>query len=482
MSYRFEYQVTSEATELRISGPRGYLPTDSWSIEAPSSLLLGVDLAQRLIAAGAAIAEADIVLIEHRAVSGLSATEAKSFALPPFADVVAHIETTGIMTRPDFLVKLSWRRGHGQPIVGAKRTGAWLRVGDGWQRLPDALFEIAEGVDRLNALPDDDLGERLKSIASLREVLPAAVSSASVETTGLIGEITIAVADAFSLDLVEAGNDAKLEPILHRAGGNPEELLLPANDQIAFGRDQFNRFGTARPVYALGSGKYVVLSPSLRRALAEIRRVQSSPIATKRALLASPRAFLREALGEDTDETVIESVFRETSSYAERVIGLGLWQPRVLPWIKLGTTNWFGPEINRGNDTQGQFGPDNAAGIVVGTQTIQLSDDQADQLRARVENAIGANQNHVPIDIDGRTIDVPASYETLAALEALKAARSSLDHRKDITSPPGNDAKTASGNGSFGHQAERAGNPGRRFVCQEICAPTRSAIRPRLTT
>ena len=74
--------------------------------------------------------------------------------------------------------------------MGAKRTGAWLRVGDEWQRLPDALFEIAEGVDRLNALPDDDLGERLKSIASLREVLPAAVSSASVETTGLIGEIT----------------------------------------------------------------------------------------------------------------------------------------------------------------------------------------------------------------------------------------------------------------------------------------------------
>jgi hypothetical protein len=125
---------------------------------------------------------------------------------------------------------------------------AW--VGENWQRLPDALFEIAEGVDRLNAIPHSDLGERLKSIASLREVLPAAVSSASVETTGLIGEMSIAVADAFSLDLVGAGNDAKLEPILYRAGGNPEELLLPADEQIAFGRDQFNRFGTARPVLA----------------------------------------------------------------------------------------------------------------------------------------------------------------------------------------------------------------------------------------
>jgi hypothetical protein len=443
MSYHFEYQVTPEATEFRISGSRGNVPTNSWSIEAPSSLLPGVDLAQRLIAAGAAIAEDDTVLVEHRAVSGLSATEAKSLALPPLADVIAHLETTGIITRPDFRIRLSWRRGSGQPIVGAKRTGAWLRVGDGWQRLPDALFEIAEGVDRLNALPDDDLGERLKSIASLREVLPAAVSSASVDTTGLIGGISIAVADAFSLDLVDAGNDAKLEPILHRAGGNPEELLLPADEQIAFGRDQFNRFGTARPVYALGNGKYLVLSPPLRKALAEVRRLQSSPIATKRALLANPRAFLREALGADTDETVIESVFRETLSYAERVIGLGLWQPRVLPWIKLGTTNWFGPEADRVGGTQGQSAPDNAAGIIIGAETIPLSDDQADQLKERIENAIGADQRNVQLDVEGRTIDVPASYETLAALEALKAARSTLDRPKDVASPPDKGAEPA---------------------------------------
>ena len=79
MSSRFEYQVTPEATELRISGPRGNLPTDSWSIEAPSSVLPGVDLAQRLIAAGAAIAEDDTLFIEHQAVSALSTTEAKSF-------------------------------------------------------------------------------------------------------------------------------------------------------------------------------------------------------------------------------------------------------------------------------------------------------------------------------------------------------------------------------------------------------------------
>src|SRR3954463_16721686 len=105
MNYRFEYQVTSAATELRLRNLHGNLPTDTWSVEAPNSLLSGVDLIQCLIAAGAAIAEDDTVLIEHRAVSALSASEAKSLGLPPISDVVAHLETTGIITRPDFRIK-----------------------------------------------------------------------------------------------------------------------------------------------------------------------------------------------------------------------------------------------------------------------------------------------------------------------------------------------------------------------------------------
>src|SRR5437868_6559220 len=110
MIYHFESVVTPEATELRICGPRGNLPTDSWSIDAPSSLLPGVDLTHRLLAAGAAISEGDTVFIEHRAASALSASEAKSLGMPPVGDVVAHLETTGVITRPDFRVQLSWRR------------------------------------------------------------------------------------------------------------------------------------------------------------------------------------------------------------------------------------------------------------------------------------------------------------------------------------------------------------------------------------
>lgn len=77
MKHQFSYAVTAVFTEIRLNGPNGPLPTDSWAIEAPGHLLPGVDLAQRLIAADVAIPNDDVVYVEHRAIAGLSAAEAK---------------------------------------------------------------------------------------------------------------------------------------------------------------------------------------------------------------------------------------------------------------------------------------------------------------------------------------------------------------------------------------------------------------------
>ncbi|HLN08024.1 MAG TPA: DEAD/DEAH box helicase, partial [Xanthobacteraceae bacterium] len=378
------------------------------------------DLAQRLVASDCAIADGSTLLVEHRAVSRLSARDAASLGLPALAEVVAHVETSGLITRPEFRAKLSWRRPTGQPVVGAGRVGAWLRIGDEWRRVPDALFDIAEAVDRLNAAPAEDVAARLISIDALREALPPAVALGKAEAAGLLGTMTIAIADAFSLDLKGDGAEAKLVPILHRAGANPDAPLLPPREQSVFGEDQFNRFQTARPVYALGSGWYVVLSPPLRRALAEVRRVQSAPLATKRALIAAPRAFLRQALGDDTDDTVIDAVFRETAAYAERVVGLGLWAPRVVPWIRVVGTDWFGPEVTSGPRTKS---PEPEGGIRVGDRIVPLTSEQAEALREEIEAAIGAQHPVVPVTSNGATVDVPATDDTLAALEALRQRR-----------------------------------------------------------
>src|SRR5215831_3289346 len=69
MMYRLSFAVTSEATELSLIGPDGAVTADRWPVEAPPASRSGVDLAQRLEAAGSANPEGTILRIEHSAIA-----------------------------------------------------------------------------------------------------------------------------------------------------------------------------------------------------------------------------------------------------------------------------------------------------------------------------------------------------------------------------------------------------------------------------
>jgi len=416
MTSRFAFVVTPEATELSLICPDGAVPVDRWPMDAPALLRPGVDLAQRLEAAGSAVSVDATLLIEHSAIAGLTAHEALLLDLPPAAEAVATISTNGIVTQSDYEVTLRWQRPTGQAIAGAKRVGAWLTIGGRWHRLPDPLFGLAEAVDAAQQAGDDP-GARLAAVADLLQLLPEAEKGGSAQATGMLGTINIHVADAFSLDLDGNGDDARLIPVLHRAGGDPTATLLPAALHQAFAYRQFNGFRDARTVYALGNGNMLVLSPPLRRALAVVRRMQSAPPLTRRAVFANPRLYLREALG-DEDETLIENVFRDTPAYSERVIGLGLWQPRVVPWVQVAATDWFA-----GADVAGGARPQHRAGLLVGDAQVELTPAEADDLRDRVERAISSGHATVELSCPDGPVAIPATHEVLTALAQLEAAR-----------------------------------------------------------
>jgi hypothetical protein len=141
-------------------------------------------------------------------------------------------------------------------------------------------------------------------------LLPEVQKKGGAQAKGMLSQISIHVADAFSLDLDGEGENTRLMPVLHRAG-QYDEPLLPEPLHEAFVCKQFNGFGDARAVYALPNGNFLVLRPPLRRALSVVRRIQSAPPAARRAMFAYPRLYLRDALG-DEEETLIENVFRET--------------------------------------------------------------------------------------------------------------------------------------------------------------------------
>lgn len=419
-SFAFEPEAAATALRLTVSGRA--IPVERWALEAPAPLLPGVDLVNRLVAAETAVGEGDTVLVEHGSIAGLSPEQAAALQLPPAIEAIAVIETEGVVTRPDFAVRLRFERPTGQALPGVRRVGAWLDVAGSWRRIPEPLFSIAQAIDRFAGLDPDDEAGRMAALAALRELLPEAIDDGSVRAPGFLGRLRIAVADAFSLDLEGKGDGAKLVPVLHRAGtgaeGEEPPPLLDPDRQRRFGRELFHAYGNARGVYVLGAGDWVVLTPTLRKALQVVREVQAAPRRTKLAFLRAPRAFLADRLGEDLDQTVIERLFVETRAYGERVVGLGLWQPRVLPWIQIEAIPWFGPE------TGGAEKPEPTkvvkGGILVGEQRIELDLEGAKKLREEVETAIGEGRPFLRwTDADGKSVEVAADTKTLAAVQRL---------------------------------------------------------------
>ena len=178
-------------------------------------------------------------------------------------------------TQAGYELTLRWQRPTGQGIVGARRVGAWLAVGDEWRRVPDPLFGVAEAVEAAQHAGEEP-GARLTAVAQLLELLPEAQKEGAAYAAGMFGQIRVHVADGFSLQLEGDGESTRLIPVLHRAGGDPEAPLLPEPLHEAFAHRQLHGYADARTVYLLGSGSMLVLSPALRRALSVVRRVQSA--------------------------------------------------------------------------------------------------------------------------------------------------------------------------------------------------------------
>jgi hypothetical protein len=414
---------TADWTELAMVAGVQPLPFSSWAFAGYP----GFDVCQRLLLEESAITEADLLLVEHTAIARLTAAEAAKLNLPPLTTLRAVIEGSGVMLRPEFSVKLRWTRPSGQNVLSVERIGAWLREPDGWRRLPETLFTVAQAVGDYALVPLGEEAARLRALAALREALPYAATAGTAEGSGMLGTVTILEADALSLETMGEGDAMQLVPVLHRAG--PENLpLLPEDRARLFGRDQFHRWPTARPVYSLPGGVYITLSPPLRQALEVVRKAAAGSPAQRRALLRAPRRAIRAAIGDEADEAVLESLVIETPAWSERVIGLGLWERRVLPWITLGGNDWFGGAPSN----PGASGSE-PKGLLVDDQRLALSPGAAADLSTRVKSAIADGRTFVTEQTDRGPVEVPATQATLDALKSVAPKASKVD---DPTTSP----------------------------------------------
>jgi len=404
--------IAPEGVVFRASSGGAPMPPAAWATGASPLQVNGM-------AALLAAVETDLareidggIIASHAWAAGLSAAKARSLGLPPTSSFILDIDNEGTFDRPDFAFRVKWRRPNGQPILGPVRIGAFLEVAGDVHRLPRAVFDLIEAVDRFNTTPAEDIDGRRLAWAVVQDLLPREAIDA-IRVSGYLRQTRIVFPTSFSLDVGGTIDDVDLDPVLHAArsgsqlseGAEPSAedpaTLLPPDYQRRFARERFRAFQDVRASYALGEGWYVVLPERIRRALGVVRRVQAGPVALRREFLANPRVYLRDAL-DDEDEAFVESILVETSAYSDRVRAIGLWQPKVLPWVKIARASWLPPE---------EFG------LVVDGKKVHVTSDQLKALRDQVARAI----ERADAFVTHRGEQIPATGETLNALDDLSA-------------------------------------------------------------
>ena len=402
---RSNWQANLSGVIFRLTRWRGAMPVAEWIKSADQQSLPGVAYLLALVEEGQAIAKADTIELPHLQVAQLTETQARWLGLPPASPYVLDIRHQGTLDQAAFRYNYSWLRTNSRPVLGARRTGALLTVGEQTYRLPEPLFSLVSMMEAYNANPPADMEARFLAWGRLCEKLDGDSSRPPVQADAYLENTRVAYASRFTLHLGGEWRDLAFEPVLLR--GKPEPTLqtdtgtdppnlLPPHYQDLFAQ-RFNGFREAHTRYALRDGWYVVVSDELRQALAVVRRLQNASPEERRAFACNPRSYLCEVL----DEAQAETLFVETQNYSERVQGIGLWQPKVLPWIKCPSGDtWLPPE---------EFG------LLIGGQRLTLTAVQLPALEAQIKDAMQRGEPWV--SWEGTRL--PATTDTLTQLAKL---------------------------------------------------------------
>lgn len=425
MSFNFKPEISEATVNLELRRSRLFgsvaVPFDKWS-EVDNSLSLPIARLRRLVDEGRALASRDGVQlsISHTEAVQFSAGFAEALGLPPVATASCQLDAHGRVDQKDTLINFRWRDSDFNHI-SPKRLGAFLHYGDRSWRLTPPVFALLEAINGFNESVGRDPMERIGAWGPVQTALQD-VTGEIVEADAYLKSLTIFQAGAFALDVTHGSDGPGFTPILMAREKRQQDIdetdapedgdlerdgqelcdetadaLLPPDLQDSFSRNRFVSDRDISPAYVLSRGQYVVLDAALRRALQVVKMKSRAPSEERREFIKNPRLFLATILD---DEPVAGSLFIETTQYSERVTGLKLWDPPVLPWLARFKTAWL-PE---------------GVPIIIEGEEIKIS-EPPESLVGRILDAKAAGKEL--IELEGREIRISILEAALKAFMPL---------------------------------------------------------------
>ena len=332
----------------------------------------------------------------------------KILNLPEIFDGGIHLESHGLLHQNEYKLSYKWINGSGRAITQCQRTSGFLTIGEKKHTLPYHAWKLAESLDLLQTEINhtESTQARLKQLAQfeiIKSLLPDAEKHKFSASSDL-ASLKLFYANAFRIEAIPSDHDYKIRPILlrRRESNNTKQLsfenILPPSEQNRYA-DNFNKCTKLLPYYSIGVGKYIIIGEQLNKALEIVHKIQNQSIEDKLNFLKNPKSVLQEYLDGIVDDEEIEQIF------SERVIGLGEWQTKVIPWLQLPPGEWI---------PSGEF-PDMRNGLDINGVKIELSSSEAKSLIDDIERAQSSN---IPF-VEFNEVQIPVTAETKAAVQQL---------------------------------------------------------------
>ena len=393
--------VLLQAYKRKLLGSQ-LLPPDQWP-ELGDKEGAAARYILALVKAGETGIESDGILIPHRTVASLPSSVSDALALPALANLSVTLSFDGIMTDPNALIRMRWYDPDTR-WIRVKRSGALAHWGSREGRLSVALHDLAEAVDAYNSTEGRDSEARIAAWAPVQEAVRKTTGDELQSPDDYLKSLTIYQAGAVALDVFETSYGPDFLPVMMAremapsrnddapasdVEGLPEpaqrdlvtDALLPPDLQARFARELFSGEPRSHDAYALAPHTYLVLDPDLKTVLDVVREKRATPKSERMAFLKNPRQAFSHALGDDADD-LAGTLLIETWQYSERVLGLGIWEPPSMPWLK---------------NQAGQWLPERFP-LVIGDITVEMDEQVFDQLKTQVETANQEGKDDVQLN------------------------------------------------------------------------------------
>lgn len=359
----------------------------------------------------------DGLLVSHDAAVRLPASMAEAIGVPSLTSLSITLSFEGLMTDPDGHIRSRWYDENTQAIR-PKRCGCIVNWADGRRqgRLSEMIFRLVEAVDAYNATDGQQTEARIAAWMPVQDCYRN-VTGRQVKADDYLSHLTLYQAGAMALDVRQTADGPDFVPIVMRreknAGQTDDEAPVPDvdGDPSAIGRQRdavsdallppdlqqgflqsFVQDPETRQAYVLGRQQYLVIEPDLRRALDVVRQKRRAPRSEREEFVRNPRPALagvmrrdgattEKAREENWEERTASLLLVETHQYAERVIGLGIWQKPALPWLQTPSGQWM-PE---------RFP------VQIGSATVLIGQQESERIASDYARALDAGEEDMVI-------------------------------------------------------------------------------------